>query len=154
MAQAGQADAQEWWRWTGDDAIRALTMVVIFGGLWLIFLIAKLGLGMALLSFSRQRYRAVVAREHEVDKTNGPGAWDKVKERESFDTGGRRIGGWGTVEVDDEKRKLIYDSDAEGLRRVRERERAFERAGKGGSGKDGEDFERVRRYDMVAKRIW
>lgn len=167
---AGMAAKTPWWKWTSDDVISWLTMIVVFGGVWLVLLILKLLLGMLLLTFSRSKYQKVMTRQqgtarergHSVHRGNSPLAskvekekwFEKEKERESLDTGGRRVGGWGTIEVDDEKRKIIYQDDAEGLRKVRDREKANEKAAKGGSQARDEDFERIRRYDMVAKRIW
>ena len=63
---------------------------------------------------------------------------------------GRRVGGWGVVEVDEDKRRWIYEDDVEGWRKLREREAGVrEREGKGGV-----EFEGVSRYTMAAKRIW
>lgn len=63
---------------------------------------------------------------------------------------GRRVGGWGVVEVDEDKRRWIYDDDPDALRKLREREAAVtEKEAKGGLG-----FEGVSRYTMAAKRIW
>ncbi len=70
----------------------------------------------------------------------------KERERMSVHAEGRRVGGWGVVEVDDDKRRWIYDGDEEGLRKLRERERE-------GRGR-GEVFGGVERYSMVGKRIW
>jgi len=65
--------------------------------------------------------------------------------------GGKRVGGWGAVEVDNDKRRWIYDDDAAGLQALREREeRDKAKREKGG----GDTFDKVKRYEMVAKRIW
>lgn len=78
----------------------------------------------------------------------------KRRERESVHAEGRRVGGWGVVEVDEDKRRCIYEGDPEGGRRAREREQmARDRQG-GGNGVGGGDFEKVQRYSMVGKRIW
>ncbi|MCJ1281891.1 hypothetical protein MMC26_001214 [Xylographa opegraphella] len=119
-----------------DALLSALATLTFFLTLYLVLLAVKLLLGMCLLAFSRRRYNGMKARE-----------------RVSSTAEGKRLGGWGVVEVDEEKRRLIYEDDAEGLRR---RERAV---GGGGGGKERErekekGFEDVRRYDMVAKRIW
>ena len=78
----------------------------------------------------------------------------KEREKASFHyvEGGRRVGGWGVVELDDDKRKRIYEGDPEGGRASKEREER-ERARRG---KDSADsgLEDVNRYEMVAKRIW
>lgn len=81
-----------------------------------------------------------------------------MKEREtvSTQTEGRRVGGWGIVEVDDDKRRWIYRDDPDGLKRMKEREGGIVPKDKekqtGGQGSDG--LEGVMRYSMVAKRIW
>jgi len=85
---------------------------------------------MALLRISRNRYRGM-----------------KERERASTETGGKRLGGFGTVDVDEEKRRWIYVDDAEGLRTLRERDER-------GRGKEERGFGGVARYAMVAKRIW
>ena len=106
------------------------TLLVLF----LLLLSVKLLLGMALLSFARSRYKSM-----------------KEREKASTQTGGRRLGGWGVVEVDEDKRRWIYADDPEGAKRLREREaKDQERAASG----TGDDFGRVERYNMVAKRIW
>lgn len=62
--------------------------------------------------------------------------------------GGRRAGGWGMVEVGDEKRRWIYADDSEGLRRVKEKEERDRN-------KEKElKIDHVQRYEMVAKKIW
>ncbi|GAB7338052.1 hypothetical protein MBLNU457_4421t1 [Dothideomycetes sp. NU457] len=120
--------------WSIDDFIALGTMVLFFLILYLVLLLCKLVLGMILLSFARGRYRGM-----------------KEREREGYDTHGKRVGGWGVVEVDDEKRRWIYDGDEEGLRKVKEREvRDRERKARDEVLKlDG-----VGRYMMAAKRIW
>lgn len=75
-----------------------------------------------------------------------------MKDRESTSsthTEGKRIGGWGAVEVDDETRAWIYQDDVEGLERMRERA-ARERK----RDPKVEVYEGVERYSMVGKRIW
>ena len=76
-----------------------------------------------------------------------------MKEREgaSFYAEGRRVGGWGVVEVDEDKRRWIYDDDAEGGRKVREREKEGRRRAEAG---DGGSLGGVQRYAMAGKRIW
>lgn len=72
--------------------------------------------------------------------------------------GGKRVGGWGTVEVGEERRRWIYEEDGEGLERLRDKEREKDGArggGKGGGGGEkGVKLEGVERYSMVGKRIW
>ncbi|KAL8839184.1 MAG: hypothetical protein Q9170_001833 [Blastenia crenularia] len=120
--------------WSADDFIALVTMLTFFLILFLCLLILKLLLGMVLLSYSRSRYRGM-----------------KERENESLTAEGRRVGGWGVVEVDEDKRRWIYQDDKEGGRRARERE---ERGKGGGTGGGEGGFGRVRRYSMVAKRIW
>lgn len=118
--------------WSTDDIIAFITMLVFFLILFLALLALKLVLGMCLLSFARRRYKG-------------------MKERESASThaDGRRIGGWGIVEVDEDKRRWIYKDDPDAARKLRERERDA-RESKGGD----ENFGSVSRYSMAAKRIW
>ncbi|KAL8920675.1 MAG: hypothetical protein Q9208_006157 [Pyrenodesmia sp. 3 TL-2023] len=119
--------------WSTDDVIALLAMLTFFLILFLCLLIIKLVLGMALLSYARGRYKGM-----------------KEREAESVQAEGKRVGGWGVVEVDEDKRRWIYMDDKEGSKRAREREeRAREMQVKGGG-----DFAKVRRYSMVAKRIW
>ncbi|KAJ3504849.1 hypothetical protein NM208_g16275 [Fusarium decemcellulare] len=75
---------------------------------------------------------------------------EHVGRTEAYDTpGSRRIGGFGHVEVGEERQRWIHADKNEGL--------------KGGKGpgkrndkaeKKRDDFENVMRYEMVAKRIW
>lgn len=78
-----------------------------------------------------------------------------MKEREnlSLDTQGKRVGGWGIVEVDDDKKRIIYEGDEEGMRKLKERERKMEKAKDAG---DTAEFGGVLRYSLSAKskRIW
>ena len=102
--------------------------------LFLFLLSFKLLLGMALLSFARGRYKSM-----------------KERENVSIHAEGRRVGGWGVVEVDEDKRRWIYADDPDGARRLREREAREREKAKSGV-EDG--FGEVQRYSMVAKRIW
>ncbi|KAL1304095.1 hypothetical protein AAFC00_000530 [Neodothiora populina] len=129
----GSATAFSWW--SLDDVIALTTMLVFFLVVYFLLLAFKLVLGMCLLSFARGRYEGM-----------------RERERQSFDTGTRRLGGWGAIEVDEDKRKWIYEDDDEGLRNLRAKEaKAREKAAKSG----GEvKLDGVGRYMMVAKRIW
>lgn len=128
---------------SSDDAIAALTMVVVFLLIFLVLLVVKLLLGMVLLRYARDRYARMKVKEQDV----AAGA----AERESFDARGRRVGGYGQVEVGEDRRRWIFGEDAEGLRKAREREKKAE----GNVERDKEkDFARVMRYEMVARRIW
>ncbi|KAL8736807.1 MAG: hypothetical protein Q9166_000173 [cf. Caloplaca sp. 2 TL-2023] len=120
--------------WSMDDLIALSTMMAIFILLFLALLVFKILLGMILLTWARKRYTGM-----------------KEREKESVHAEGRRVGGWGVVEVDEDKRRWIYMDDAEGARKSRERERAGR---ENVEGRDGGDFGRVERYSMVAKRIW
>lgn len=77
-----------------------------------------------------------------------------MSEREHLDTEtkGKRLGGWGVVELDDEKKKWIYEDDLQGFNAMKEKERKGFEKQKGES--RGPDFEQVSRYQMAAKRIW
>jgi Eukaryotic membrane protein family len=119
----------------GDWLAATLLVVVVCLVGFLALLGAKLALGLVLLRWARGRQAG--AREREDRRT---------------DVGSRRLGINGMVEVDDEKRRRIYEGDEAGLARLRdkerERERGKERGGRGG------DLAGVTRYSMVAKRIW
>ncbi|KAH8730700.1 eukaryotic membrane protein family-domain-containing protein [Phaeosphaeriaceae sp. PMI808] len=131
--------SQSWYHfssWTLDDLIAGSTMLIVFLVIYLIFLAFKLILGMLLLIVARKRYHGM--QEREMMNT---------------ETGGKWIGGWGVVDVDEEKRRHIYDDDSETLKRLRERD---EKAKKKGDyeRERGTSFGHVSRYAMVAKRIW
>ena len=74
----------------------------------------------------------------------------KTREKESYDTGGKRVGGWGMVEVDDAKKKWIYADEPEVLQR--KMEKAEEKKAKKEGASAG--FEKISRYEMATKRIW
>lgn len=119
--------------WSIDDIIALATMSIFFLALYLVLLALKLVLGMALLSIARKRYKSM-----------------KERERQSVDTHGKRVGGWGVVEVGEDKRRWIYEDDPDGFRNLHEREdRGRKKAEKGDLKLDG-----VQRYSMAAKRIW
>ncbi|KAK3047273.1 hypothetical protein LTR09_011262 [Extremus antarcticus] len=119
--------------WSLDDIIAFTTMAIFFLALYLVLLALKLVLGMALLSFARTRYKGMKEREHEV-----------------VDTQGKRVGGWGVVEVNEDKRRWIYEDDPDALRELREREERGRKKAEKGEVK----LDAVKRYGMVAKRIW
>lgn len=122
--------------WNLDDLIAGSTMLIVFLVGYLILLAFKLILGMLLLSLSRKRYVNMQERE-----------------KMNVETGGKRVGGWGVVDVDDEKRKHIYDDDREGLQRLRERDDKAKKKEQQ-ERERGTSFGHVSRYAMVAKRIW
>ena len=117
------------------------TTVLVFLLIFLVLLACKLVLGMLLLAFSRARYKSMKERE---------------KNPIYHVEGGRRIGGWGVVEVDEDKRRWIYEDDPDGLQALQERE-ARDRAKREKDrevGVGADSFAHVKRYEMVAKRIW
>ncbi|KAK0744554.1 eukaryotic membrane protein family-domain-containing protein [Apiosordaria backusii] len=131
------------WQFTSDDIIAGLTMVVVFLLVFLLLLIVKMLLGMVLLRYSRDRYAKMKMKEHAI-------ALGK-QERESFDAKGRRVGGYGNVEVGDDRRRWIFADDPEGLRKVQERDK---RNRDKEEREKEKDFSGVVRYEMVARRIW
>jgi Eukaryotic membrane protein family len=117
---------------SADTLIAWISTGVLAALCFAVLLAVKLALGMALLAFARKRYVSMKSREHDSGTAEG-----------------RRIGGWGTVEVGEDKRRWIYEEDPEGLKKLWEREqRERERDAK------GRGFGGVERYSMVAKRIW
>lgn len=123
--------------WNVDDIIAFIAMAVFFLLLFLALLALKLVLGMCLLSFARRRYRGM-----------------KERENASMHAEGRRVGGWGVVEVDEDKRRWIYQDDLDGLRKLREKEKEVQEKEKRADKQGGESFNGVSRYTMAAKRIW
>lgn len=138
-------EGRSYWSFTSDDAVALLTMLTFFFLAWLVLLFVKLLLGMVLLKYARGRYATIQEQEQAI--ANGE------QKRESFFQPGKRVGGWGQVQVGDDRRKLLYADDPEGLKRMRDREKKGEQAGKKMEiGDDG--LEKVTRYEMIAKRIW
>ncbi|KAF7131414.1 hypothetical protein CNMCM5793_004585 [Aspergillus hiratsukae] len=130
------------------QSVYIFTIVLILTA-FILLLILKLLLGMLLLAYARSRYKAMKAREVDVHKTEG--STSTASRREFVIEGSRRVGGWGSVEVNDDKRRWIYLDDPEGLRRLKAREeRDKEKAPKEGEA----SMDHVQRYEMVAKRIW
>ncbi|KAH8896629.1 DUF747-domain-containing protein [Thozetella sp. PMI_491] len=138
---AAESSPLSWFYWTSDDVIAALTMVVVFLLVFLVLLTIKLLLGMALLRYSRNRYSRMKATEHAI-------ATGKA-ERESVDIKSKRVGGFGHIEVGEERKRWIYADDPDGMRKSKERERKNER-----NAEKEKDLNSVMRYEMVAKRIW
>jgi hypothetical protein len=115
-----------------DDLTATLTTTILLLVVYLLLLGFKLVWGMFLLALARRRYASMALRE-----------------TEQVDAEGKRKGGWGVVEVGEERRRTVYEGDEASLRKLREKER------KGEDSKGREvDYGRIRRYDMVAKRIW
>lgn len=137
------SEDRPWWSFSSDDVIALLTMLVVFFLTWIVLLIVKLLLGMLLLRYSHQRYTAMKLKEHAI-------ATGKA-EYENFSQPGQRVGAFSAVEIGDDRRKWIYEDDAEGLKRMRDRERKTQEKFREASD-DG--LAKVVRYEMVAKRIW
>ncbi|KAF4951853.1 hypothetical protein FSARC_12803 [Fusarium sarcochroum] len=133
-------NSRPWYSWTSDDAIAAVTMIVVFFIAFLVLLILKLLLGMLLLKYARNRYARMKRAEHQG------------RAPESFDTpGSRRVGGFGQVEVGEERQRWIHADRNEGLKGGKGPGKRNEKTDKTAK-KD--DLEKVSRYEMVAKRIW
>jgi hypothetical protein len=140
------------------QSVQIFTVVLLITG-FIVLLILKLLLGMVLLAFARSRYKTMKPTEteqrteprktshsssHPQQSTEAP-----APRKDEFTVdGARRAGGWGMVEVGDEKRRWIYGDDPEGLRRVKEKEDKDKN-------KDKDlKIDHVQRYEMVAKKIW
>ena len=118
-----------------DTVLTHLATILFFTIFFLLLLILKILLGMTLLSYARARYGSMQKREKETSRAES-----------------KRFGGWGMVELGDERRRWIYEDDSEGLKKMRDREKdTREREGRGNSTKG---LAHVERYAMVAKRIW
>ncbi|KAJ0348056.1 hypothetical protein COL26b_007292 [Colletotrichum chrysophilum] len=131
--------ARSWWSWTSDDVIAAVTMIVVFFIAFLVLLVIKLLLGMILLRYSRNRYAKMKRKEHLVATGQ--------EERESYDTKGKRVGGYGHIEVTEDRRRWIHADEKEGLKGGKGRVQKAEKPPES-------DYNGVYRYEMVAKRIW
>ncbi|GAW24808.1 hypothetical protein ANO14919_144020 [Xylariales sp. No.14919] len=134
---------QPWWSFSSDDMIALSTMFVFFFLAWIVLLIIKLLLGMLLLRYSHKRYTIMKLKEHAI-------ATGKA-EHENFSQPGQRVGAFSAVEIGEDRRKIIYDDDPEGLKRMRDRERKTQEKFKE---KSDDGLGKVVRYEMVAKRIW
>lgn len=140
-------NSRPWYSWTSDDLIAALTMVVVFFIIFLVLLILKLLLGMLLLKYARNRYANMKRAEQAVARGSA--------ERDNFDANGRRVGGFGHIEVGDERQRWIHADSTEGLRDAKGPN--GKRSGGGGEEKKGKvdgEYNGVFRYEMVSKRIW
>ena len=132
----GTGSWSSWLTWTFDDIIAFATMAIVFLVVYLFFLAFKLILGMLLLRIARNRYHGM-----------------KQRERIDTETGGKRLGGWGVVDVDEEKRRWIYNDDPDSLARLRERDERIKKKEEKEK-TEGVNYNGVSRYSMVAKRIW
>jgi hypothetical protein len=133
-----------WLSWTTDDLVAGATMMVVFFLGFMVLLVLKLLLGMALLRYSRNRYSAMRASEQAVASGQTPNESHELK-------GGKRAGGHSAVEVGEDRRKWLYDDDQDGLKKAREKEAKVER---GGDPAKDKDLSTVMRFEMVARRIW
>ncbi|GKT52362.1 endoplasmic reticulum membrane protein 65 [Colletotrichum spaethianum] len=131
--------SRAWWTWTSDDVIAAVTMIVVFFIAFLVLLITKLLLGMVLLRYSRNRYAKMKRKEHMVATGQ--------EEREVYDATGKRVGGYGHIEVTEDRRRWIHADEKEGLKGGKGRATKPEKPQEG-------DYHGVQRYEMIAKRIW
>jgi len=128
---------------TGSHVTSYLTPILVFLLMFLVLLVCKLILGMGLLAFSRARYRSMKERE----RSGNPSP---------YIDGGRRVGGWGVVEVDDDKRRVIYEDDPAALQALRAKE-VKDKAKKEQEKEKGytaDGLEKIKRYEMATKRIW
>ncbi|KAG5294413.1 DUF747 domain-containing protein [Histoplasma ohiense] len=145
--------------------------------LYLTLLFTKLILSIILLSYARARFKKMKSREREIStnptssklsanqstatiSTPAPSPQREPSNSQTttasnpdFVEGARRVGGWGAVEVGEDRRRWIYADDPEGARRLREKEER-DRVGKPSSSAGGDGIEKVMRYEMAAKRIW
>jgi hypothetical protein len=131
------------------QSVHIFTVVLLLTG-FVVLLIVKLLLGMVLLAFARSRYRKMKGSEAEKRESHSRQSGENGAPRaREFDVeGSQRVGGWGVVEVGDEKRNLIYADDPDGLRRVKEKEE------KDKSKEKEFNVDHVQRYEMIAKKIW
>ncbi|KAL3437286.1 eukaryotic membrane protein family-domain-containing protein [Aspergillus tetrazonus] len=162
---ATAAHAEAWFRRvlanampSADHSVYIFTVVLVLTG-FVLLLILKLLLGMLLLTCARSRYKSMKQREAEhaaaASSSAIPSASDHhgpPRARDYAVDGARRVGGWGTVEVNEDSRRWIYLDDPESLRKLKEKEKASQK-GKGAYG-DDLHLDHVQRYEMVAKRIW
>ncbi|OQD74177.1 hypothetical protein PENDEC_c012G01496 [Penicillium decumbens] len=136
------------------QSVQIFTVILLLTG-FIVLLILKLLLGMILLALARSRYKKMKATETEPRKSSyssshpQPATEPPAPRKDEFTVeGSRRAGGWGMVEVGDEKRRWIYADDPDGLRRVKEKE---------DKDKDKDKdlkIDHVQRYEMIAKKIW
>ncbi|KAJ5612477.1 hypothetical protein N7510_005671 [Penicillium lagena] len=138
---------------TPAQSVQIFTVILVLTG-FVVLLILKLLLGMVLLAFARSRYRKMNLSENEAPPSHSSShpqtatGSSAPRHREFAVEGSRRVGGWGMVEVGDERRRWIYADDPDGLQRLKEKEERDKN-------KDGDmNIDHVQRYEMVAKKIW
>lgn len=130
------------------QSVQIFTVVLILTG-FIVLLILKLLLGMVLLAYARSRYKKMKSAETEARRASHRENGESSARKEEFNVeGSRRAGGWGMVEVGDEKRRWIYADDPEGLKRVKDKEE------KDKNKAQDMNIDTVQRYEMVAKKIW
>ena len=149
------------------QSVYIFTAILVIA-LFIVLLIFKLVLGMGLLAFARSRYKAMKGTEmhhhhshhhhhhnhnHNHNTSNGLLANGGPREHSHSYTvdGSRRVGGWGVVEVNEDKRRWIYADDPEALKRLKAKE---DKEKKSAKESDSWNMDHVQRYEMVAKRIW
>lgn len=137
---------RSWWSRDSDDLIAFIAMAAFFLGAFLALLAVKLVLGMLLLRWARGRYEEIDARERRNSRSGRHVDKD-------LDTKGKRLGGLGIIELDDEKKGMIYVDDPKGLEEMKKREGKWREVAER-ERKEGADFEGVARYEMSGKRIW
>ncbi|KAJ5595017.1 uncharacterized protein N7459_001225 [Penicillium hispanicum] len=135
-------------------SVHIFTVVLLITG-FIVLLILKLLLGMVLLAFARSRYKKMKGLETEPRRSSHSSSYPQLNgapappRKDEFNVeGSRRAGGWGMVEVGDDKRRWIYADDPDGLRRVKEKEEKDKNKDK------DMKIDHVQRYEMVAKKIW
>jgi hypothetical protein len=119
-----------------DDAIAFALLLLVLLVVFVLMLAAKLVLGIVMLKWARSRFKGI-----------------KERERGRTDVGGTRLGVSAMVEVDDEKRRYIYEDDIKGYQNFKNKDERMRRQ-KEIERERGLDLDKVTRYDMVAKRIW
>ncbi|KAL4785264.1 eukaryotic membrane protein family-domain-containing protein [Aspergillus varians] len=137
-------------------SVYIFTVVLLLTG-FVILLILKLLLGMLLLTYARSRYKAMKEKETEHSTPASSSKTPTIPEgngaprTRGYDVdGARRVGGWGTVEVNEDHRRWIYVDDPDSLRKLKEKESQKAKSSKG----DDLHLDHVQRYEMAAKRIW
>ncbi|KAL3479975.1 eukaryotic membrane protein family-domain-containing protein [Aspergillus californicus] len=137
------------------QSVYIVTIMLILTG-FVLLLIFKLILGMVLLTYARSRYKTMKQRETETATPTPSSATPGVSEgngatrpRDYIVEGSRRVGGWGSVEVNEDHRRWIYVDDQESLRKLKEKESKAK-----SSRSDDLHLDHVQRYEMAAKRIW
>lgn len=149
--------SKTWYMPNTDNLIATLTMMVFFLAAFFILLAFKLVLGLMLLRFSHRRYQRMKLREKSTNNnnlnpiTNTTASTTISSSSINYDMEGKRIGIWGMTELDDEKKRYIYQDDPLSLAKIEERQRIS----KDKTTTTTQDYylHKIGRYDML-KRIW